>query len=121
MRPEADAAFVAAVTAQMHRQLDACAKQTVLFPTGCAFGQSIQNRVTGVPAWSIVSYPVIRITPGSEFGAWAIPSTPGTAHLTVAVTSLLDGSVTAFDQDVPFRLRATISLGADDAVTVVQQ
>ncbi|MEO6532981.1 MAG: hypothetical protein ABIO06_05335 [Pseudolysinimonas sp.] len=121
VQPEADAAFVTAVTAQVRQQLDACAKQTVLFPTGCSFGQPIPNRVSGAPAWSIVSYPEIRIVAGSEFGTWTIPSTPGTAHLKVSVTSLLDGSVSAFDQDVPFRLRATITLGANDAVTVTQQ
>ncbi|MEO6116540.1 MAG: hypothetical protein ABIP33_09165 [Pseudolysinimonas sp.] len=121
VQPEADAAFVAAVTTQVRRQLDACSQQTVLFPTGCSFGQSIQNRVSGAPAWTIVHYPTIRIAPGSDFGTWAIPATPGTAHLKVGVTSLLDGSVSAFDQDVPFKLHATITLGADDAITVVQQ
>jgi hypothetical protein len=121
VQPQADAAFVAAVTTQVRTQLDACATQTVLFPTGCSFGQSIPNRVSGAPAWSIVRYPPIRISPGSAFGTWSIPATPGTAHLKVAVTSLLDGSVSAFDQDVPFRLRATITLGADDAITVAQQ
>ena len=121
VQPEADAAFVAAVSAQVHTQLDACATQTVLFPTGCSFGQAIDNRVSGAPAWSIAHYPPIRIAPGSAFGSWAIPSTPGTAHLTVPVTSLLDGSVSAFDQDVPFQLRATIAFGAGDAVTVTQR
>ena len=119
--PEANAAFVAAVTTQVHRQLDACTKQTVLFPTGCSFGQAIQNRVTGAPAWSIVKYPAVRIATGADFGTWAVPATPGTAHLTVGVTSLLDGSVSTFDQDVPFQLRASIALGADDAITVVQR
>ena len=121
VEPQADAAFVARVTAQLHQQLDACAKQTVLFPTGCSFGQPIPNRVSGAPAWSIVSYPRITIAPGSQFGTWAIPATPGTAHLKVAVTSLLDGSVSTFDQDVPFQLRATITLGADDAITITQR
>jgi hypothetical protein len=121
VQPQADAAFVAAVSAQVHRQLDACTQETVLFPTGCSFGQSIQNRVSGAPAWTIVSYPAIQITAGSDFGSWAIPATPGTAHLKVAVTSLLDGSVSAFDQDVPFQLRATIAVGADDSLTVTQR
>lgn len=121
VQPEADAAFVAKVTAQVRQQLDACAKQAVLFPTGCSFGQAIPNRVSGAPAWSIVSYPRLTIVPGSAFGTWAIPGTPGTAHLKVAVTSLLDGSTSVFDQDVPFRLRATITLGAGDSITVSQR
>ena len=120
VEPQADAAFVTEATAQVRAQLDACAKQTVLFPTGCSFGQSISNRVSGAPAWSIMHYPRIAISPGTQFGTWAIPGAPATAHLKVAVTSLLDGSVSTFDQDVPFRLRATITLGADDAITVVQ-
>lgn len=120
VQPQADAAFVRETTSQVRQQLEACAKQTVLFPTGCSFGQAITNRVSGAPAWSIVSYPRITIAPGSQFGTWAIPGAPATAHLKVAVTSLLDGSVSTFDQDVPFRLRATITLGADDAITVVQ-
>jgi hypothetical protein len=121
VRPEANAAFVAGVSAQLHRALDACTRQAVLFPTGCSFGQSIQNRVTGVPAWTMVHYPTIRIKAGSEYGSWAVPATPGTAHLTVAVTSLFDGAVSEFDQDVPFQLRATITLGADNTVTVAEQ
>jgi hypothetical protein len=121
VQPEANARFIAAVTAEVHRQLDACATQTVLFPTGCSFGQSIQNRVSGAPEWTIEHYPTIRIAPGSDFGSWAIPSTPGTAHLKVGVTSLLDGSVSAFDQDVPFQLRAAITVGVDDSVTVIQR
>jgi hypothetical protein len=121
VQPQANERFVTAVTAEVHRQLDACATQTVLFPTGCSFGQSIPNRVSGPPVWTIEHYPAIRIVAGSDFGTWAIPSTPGTAHLKVGVTSLLDGTVSAFDQDVPFRLRATITVGADDAITVVQR
>ena len=121
VQPQADEAFVRKATAQVRQQLDACAKQPVLFPTGCSFGQSISNRVSGSPAWSIVSYPTITIAPSSRFGTWVIPGSPGTAHLKVAVTSLLDGSVSSFDQDVPFQLRATITLGAGDAITVTQQ
>jgi len=121
VQPEADEAFVTKTTAQVREQLDACAKQAVLFPTGCSFGQSIRDRVSGAPAWSIVHYPRIAIAPGSVFGTWEVRGSPATAHLRVAVTSLLDGSVSSFDQDVPFRLNATITLGAGDAITVTQR
>lgn len=121
VQPQANIAFVAAVSARVRTQLVACTAQTVLFPTGCSFGQAIDNRVSGAPTWSIVRYPVISLEPGSTFGTWAIPPSPGTAHLTVDVTSLLDGTVTAFDQDVPFQLSATVTLGAADAISVVQE
>lgn len=115
---QANARFVAAVDARLRAQLTACAKQTVLFPTGCPFGQAIDNRVSSAPAWSIVSYPTTRIEPGVEFGSWVVPGVAGTAHLRVSVTSLYDGKVTTFDQDVPFQLRARLAFGADGSITV---
>ncbi|HEY4224473.1 MAG TPA: hypothetical protein VGM70_01505 [Pseudolysinimonas sp.] len=121
VQPRANAAFVSAVSARVHRQLLACTAQKVLFPTGCSFGQTIDNRVTGDPTWSMVRFPTVSVIPASAFGEWSIPSAPGTAHLRVGVTSLLDGAVTAFDQDVPFQLTATVTLGADDAITVTQE
>jgi hypothetical protein len=121
VQPRADQAFVTAVNAQLHSQLVACTTQTVLFPTGCTFGQAIDNRVSGAPRWTIVRYPSISVVPGAAFGSWEVPATPGTAHLTVGVTSLLDGAVTTFDQDVPFQLRATVTLGPADAITVTQK
>jgi hypothetical protein len=96
---EANSAFVSEVSSLINSQLATCATQTVLFPTGCPFGQSVDNRVSSTPAWSIVDPPRISIVPGATFGSWAIPPTPGTAHLKVAVTSLYDGTSSQFDQD----------------------
>jgi hypothetical protein len=115
---EANTAFVAKVSKLVDAQLAVCAKQPVLFPSGCSFGQTIDNRVSSAPAWSIVSEPRISIVPGEQFGTWAIPSSAGTAHLKVQVTSLYDGTVSTFDQDVPFTVEADIQLGADDSITV---
>lgn len=118
---QADAAFVSAVSSLVQKQLAACATQKVLFPTGCAFGQSVTDRVSGTPTWSIVQQPRISIVPGADYGTWAIPATPGTAHLVVPVTSLFDGATSTFDQDVPFRLAADIALGADDSISVTER
>ena len=117
----ANAAFVSTVSSLVSAQLRECATQTVLFPTGCSFGQSVEDRVSSTPKWSIVALPDISIVPGEDFGSWAIPSTPGTAHLAVTVTSLFDGTTSQFDQDVPFQIEADITLGADDAITVTQR
>lgn len=114
----ANAAFVKTVSTLVNSQLRECATQQVLFPTGCSFGQSVNDRVSGVPKWSIVVPPLIAIVPGTEFGGWAIPSTPGTAHLTVNVTSLFDGTSSEFSQDVPFVLQGDITLGSDDSISV---
>ncbi|MEO7348672.1 MAG: hypothetical protein ABIW32_02250 [Terrimesophilobacter sp.] len=87
---------------QVHIFLDACATQEVLFPTGCPFGQSIYNQVVSAPQWSMVTYPTVTIEPGNDPGTWVVPETQATAHLTVKVRSLFDGSLSTFDEDVPF-------------------
>jgi hypothetical protein len=114
----ADSAFVATVTSLVTAQLRECATQTVLFPSGCSFGQAVDNRVSSAPTWSIVAEPKISIVPGADFGSWSIPSAPGTAHLVVTVISLFDGTSSEFNQDVPFQLSGDIALGTNDAMSV---
>ena len=100
---EANEHFVEQVQTKVDDHLDACATQEVLFPTGCPFGKSIENRVVSTPEWSLVTYPDIRVEAGEEFDTWAVPTASGTAHLVVDVQSLFDGSVSSFDEDVPSR------------------
>lgn len=114
----ANTAFVSTVSTLVDSQLRDCATQQVLFPTGCTFGQSVSDRVSGLPNWSIVALPRLTIVPGTKFGSWAIPATPGTAHLVVSVTSLLDGTSSEFNQDVPFKVQGDIALGADGSMNV---
>jgi hypothetical protein len=103
------------VTAQVHEHLTACATQEVLFPTGCALGRAIANRVVSTPEWSIVEYPDLSLEPGGAFGTWLVPPADGVAHLVVDVQSLFDGSVTTLDEDVPFAASYVVTIGADDA------
>jgi hypothetical protein len=114
----ASAKLVAAVQTQVHALLAACAKQTVLFPAGCPFGQEIDDRVVSTPAWSIRSEPEIRLEGSGDGANWTIPSVPGTAHLVVQVQSLFDGATTTFDKDVPFTIRATVRVGADGSISI---
>lgn len=118
---QANGAFVKAVATVVDRQLAACATQAVLFPSGCTFGQSITDRVSSAPTWTIVREPELTIVPGETFGTWAIPGSPGTAHLKVEVTALYDGTTSDFDQDVPFQVTADITLGDDGSITVIQR
>lgn len=102
---QAGPAFATALGDEVHEHLDACATQQVLFPTGCPFGQAIANRIDSDPAWSIVAYPEVdEITPGAEYATWTAGPAAGTAHLVVDVKSLFDGSVSTFDEDVPFEV-----------------
>ena len=117
VRPAPNAAFVASVEEQATAFLDDCATQTVLMPTGCPFGESIANRIDSVPRWSIVGYPAVAIVPGDNAdGEWRTRPASGTAHLDVAVRSLFDGTVTRFDEDVPFDAEFSITFSGGEPV-----
>lgn len=107
--------FAGALADEVDRQLAACAEQTVLFPTGCPFGQQISNRVTSEPQWSIDEAPELEIEPG-PFGVWTAGPATGFAHLSVEVQSLFDGSLSTFDQNVPFEAGYTVVIRGDALV-----
>jgi hypothetical protein len=115
---EASPAFVEQVAAELSAYLDECATQQVLQPTGCPFGQTMRNRIEGLPQWSITAYPEITIVPGSEPGTWLVPPTAATAHLHVDVRSLFDGTVSTFDEDVPFNVQYTITFPGDGSLLI---
>ena len=117
---EANAAFVAEVQSQLASYLDQCTGQQVLLPTGCPFGQTMGNRITSAPAWSIVTYPAVTLTADVVPGQWTMPLTPGVAHLVVDVKSLFDGSVSTLDADAGFELGYRAQL-QDDRLTLTPQ
>ncbi len=97
-----NAAFVAAVRAAVESELDACAEQRVLFPTGCPFGFAIANRVASEPRWTITELADAEVAPGDRVGVWTVPAVEGVARLQVEVQSLFDGTVSTLEEDVPF-------------------
>ncbi len=101
---QASSYFVETLQKQVDEFLDSCTTQEVLFPTGCPFGQEISNQVVSAPQWSMSSYPEVTIEPGNDPGTWIVPETQALAHLTVDVRSLFDGTVSTFDEDVPFAI-----------------
>lgn len=113
-----NAAFVKQVQTDLDEYLDECATQEVLLPTGCPFGEQMSNRVITTPQWSIAAYPRVTIVPGPEPGTWLVPRTAGAAHLVVDVRSLFDGSVSTFDEDVPFTVSSLITLLDDDELLI---
>jgi len=114
---QANEKFVAAVQKEVNSALDECATQEVLQPTGCPFGQAIRNRIITTPAWSIATYPAVSIEQGPNL-QWKMPTTEGAAHLVVDVRSIFDGSVSTFDEDVPFQVAFTITLLSDTEVVI---
>ncbi|GAA3729845.1 hypothetical protein GCM10022239_03100 [Leifsonia bigeumensis] len=110
---QASADFVEQVQKEVDGFLDDCTTQTVLFPTGCPFGQELSNRVVSTPAWSMARYPEVVIEPGPDPGTWVIPNAQGAAHLTVDVQSLFDGTQSTFDEDVQFALSWVLTIDGD--------
>lgn len=107
---QANDVFVAQVQAEVNAYLDdECVPQEVLMPTGCPFGQSLTNRGVSAPQWSITDYPDVTIIPGDEPGTWLVPETGATAHLVIDVQSLFDGTISTFDEDVPFTIEYSIT------------
>lgn len=108
------AAFVEQVDADIRSALDACVDQEVLFPTGCALGHAVANRVVSAPDWSIVDVPPPTIEPGLEFGTWVATASDVVTNLRVDVQSLYDGDVTPYDEDLVFTVRYRVTIRPDD-------
>jgi hypothetical protein len=118
---EANAAFGKQVQKEVNSFLDDCATQQVLLPTGCPFGESMGNRIVSTPSWAMVGYPPVVILPGVKTGEWIMPQTDAAAHLIVEVKSLFDGTVSTFDEDVPFSVSYTITFPADGQLLISAQ
>lgn len=113
--------LVSQVQKEVNGFLDDCAKQEVLLPTGCPFGEQISNRIVSTPSWSIVRYPSVRLQPGSAPGSWLMPPTDAATHLLVDVRSLFDGSVSTFDEDIPFTASFVVTFLPNDGLLISAQ
>lgn len=107
---QANRAFVAQVQKELDASLASCVTQRVLLPTGCPMGKQIGDRIQDAPRWSTVKSPRVTIVPGTAADTWLVPETTGTAHLTVAVKSIFDGSLSTVDEDVPFTVSYLVTL-----------
>lgn len=107
--------FIDAAQEQFNAQLDECATQVILQPTGCPFGYEVSDRVSGEPEWSISSYPEISLVPGSD--SWEIPNTDATATIDVSIQSLADGSIDDVTENVPFKAFGNVYLFSDGTIT----
>lgn len=93
-----------------------CLTQTVLQPTGCPFGVTIDDRVLGEPTWSIVEYPVVTLTATDT--NFEMPQTPAVAHVSVEVQSLFDGDISQLEQDEPFTMGLTVTISPSGTLNI---
>lgn len=117
----ANTAFTSAVSHELDRYLAACVTQKVLLPTGCPMGKQIGDRLQDAPTWTMVTYPVVTIGPGTAPNTWQMPPTSSMAHLVVKVRSIFDGSLSTVNVDVPFSVQYLITFGADGSPTITAQ
>lgn len=110
------AAFVKVVQQRVDEFLQQCTTQSVLQPTGCPFGYAVPNRVVDGPTWSMVKGPAITLEPDDE--GWKIPPASATAHVTLDVKLLYDGTLSHVDQDVPFQVDGTIRFLPDGSASI---
>ncbi|MRH28488.1 hypothetical protein GH740_04065 [Microbacterium sp. SYP-A9085] len=116
VRTQATSTFVQVVQDRVEDFLNSCATQQVLQPTGCPFGFVVQNRIDGLPKWSIRAMPKIAVKPAGE--GWAIPPTDGLAHIVVGIRSIYDGSLRHVDEDVPFAMVGTIEISPSGTASI---
>lgn len=108
--------LVAIVQERVDAFLQECAAQRVLQPTACPFGFHVDNRIVTEPAWEIARYPAVALAPSGA--GWQIPATDASAHLTVRVQSIFDGTVSTLSEDVPFAIKGTVTTLPDGTLSV---
>ncbi|MCU1635828.1 MAG: hypothetical protein JWQ68_1067 [Cryobacterium sp.] len=109
-------AFAKKVQAELDNFLDQCTQQQVLLPSDCPFGIDIEDRVEGLPIWSITEYPPVSLVAGEA--SYDMPVTPGMAHIVVEVQSLFDGEMSTRDEDVPFSVSLSVSIEPDNSLNI---
>jgi hypothetical protein len=108
--------FVTVVQERVTEFLDACAAQQVLQPTGCPFGFFVQNRIEKLPVWTIVEPPPVSLVPAGA--DWRIAPAQATAHISVSVRLLFDGSLRQVEEDVVFDLAGTVVIQPDGSASI---
>jgi hypothetical protein len=103
LNPQPTAALTRAVNDRVRSQLDACVKQKVLMPTGCAMGYQSDNDILGDVTWRVTDYPDIRLSSTPE----GILLRPAPATFTVSGRSR--DAVSAYEQDFTSTVEVNIS------------
>jgi hypothetical protein len=116
---EARQSFVDKVRADVERYLRTdCLPQKVLLPSGCPFGEAVDDRLTSSPSWSMTRYPAVALRPTATAGVWQVVDAAGAAHLKVGAESLYDGHDYTIDEDVPFTVKYQVLIGSDNGLTI---
>ncbi|MFO7690560.1 MAG: hypothetical protein R6W83_08395 [Cryobacterium sp.] len=108
--------FTAKVQRELNSFLDACSIDEVLKPSNCPFGITINDRVLGVPDWSIDEYPDVVLHATTD--AFEMDSSTGQARIRVDVQSLFDGELNTRDEAVSFFMGLTATVQPDGNLAI---
>jgi hypothetical protein len=108
LRVEVTEELVDRVTTSVETYLEDCAAQEVLQPVGCPFGMGVSDRVVGVPDWTVLDYPLVTLTLGSDKSSWDVTAADGLVEARVMVRSLFDGSLSEVTESVSFSLEGRV-------------
>ena len=95
-------------TTAIERYLEGCVAQEILQPIECPFGITISDRVVGVPAWTVLDFPVVSVTLGADRESWDVLAIGGVVEVTVSVQSLFDGSISEYSEIVSFLVEGSL-------------
>lgn len=85
--------LVAQATQATTAYLQSCLDQAVLQPTGCPFGLTITDRVSGEVVWEVSTPPRIVLAMLDDETTWQVSALGGEVTVNVSVQSLFDGTV----------------------------
>lgn len=108
--------FVEVVQNSVDDFLTACTTQEVLQPTGCPFGYVVDDRIQGLPSWSMSQYPEVSLE--QDGTGWALAPSEGVAHVDVDVQSLFDGTVSSESVEIPFTLEGSVTMLPDGSASI---
>lgn len=102
-------ALITEVTVAIDEYLQECSNRDVLQPASCPFGTTVNDRVVGVPSWTISVLPQIVVTPTDDMSVVSVSARAGVATVTGTIQSLFDGSLRPLNRDVVFDVDAEVT------------
>ena len=113
---EPTTAFLTRVQREVDQFFDDCVSQRVLFPAGCPFGISVENRISGAPQWGILNRPQVSLRPTAS--GWEIVPGVWTLTFDADIQSLFDGSISPAHEEIPLTIGGRVLLTASGDISV---
>lgn len=112
LQPQPTEALSTEVETQVHEELDACTRQTVLMPTGCPFGFDMTDDIIGDVSWKVVSYPKVDLV--SVDRSLTMAPADGVFEVSGRYRDMVTAVETDFTEQVSAPVTAEVSVQGDE-------